>query len=559
MDRINLIMIIITILAVCAIFLYYYLNRSPKQDFTFNHNNKKDGFTPVVDDLWQNLHESVIEKKFKPSETGKRNGANQYPPSNSKKLSPTEDKVVSFITNYFNRETNKFVGKLFIRGSKGASNSPWTIQRKIAHHKRIFEGNGYESTFELMMARWETELSKFIKNFKNAIFNRGVSRQALTVFKIDNNVAVGREPQVKARLLTLLKIFVPVILFGVEFYLNYSALRSTGVITADYATYISFIVASINVVLSFFVGYLVITHILNPVDSTKRPRMAFYGPILLIYSSVLIYVNTMMGVFRSLSKDIINAGRELINPSRVDLRDAKIEALNTTAQKSVYPFDELGSITFDGGMLLFLGAFFALVTMIDAYFFKDPIPGYSRVGDDYAAKRKRVEKLKDVDLYVFDKLQKWHDSNLEDKHKTRLNSLFVYRDYIDHLQEIEERYEKFKEDTKELLKTCITNYRTNNSQFRSDPDPEYFGKPIEDLIDMSFLKSFREKHASIAHEIMTDARLEQLVAEKTKTIQIEFDNMIPRYQKYFSDQRTSLYNRVDNIDDEAKKEEHYNE
>ena len=556
MDMSNIvaiIMIAVTCLIVIGLLIYLIIDnkRRSSNDLDLYSVEKDEGFVPVVDSLWNKLSSDVIEKRFKPSETGKRNGANQYPPSNSNQLSPTEDKVVSYITNYFNNETNKFVGNLYIKGSKGASNSPWTIQRKIAHHKRTYEGNGYESTYELMVATWQTQLSKFIQNFKDAIKNRQVARKALTVFKIDNNVAVGREPQQKTNLSGFLKIMVPVALFGVEFYLNYSALRSTGVITADYATYISAIVASINVVLSFFVGYLVITHIFNPVDATKRPRLAFYGPILLIYSAVLIYVNTMMGVFRSLSKDIINAVPEVLNPTRLEIRNAKIDALDKAAQKSVYPFDNLDSITFDGGMLLFLGAFFALVTMIDAYFFKDPIPGYSKVGDDYAAKRKRVEKLKDVDLYVFEKVQRWHDFNLEQKHKSRLNSLYVYRDYIDHLQEIEERYEKFREDTRELLKTSIKNYRTNNSQFRSDADPEYFSRPLEDLIDMSFLKSFEEKHTSIAHELMDDPELEKLVAIKEKEIQSDFDNMIPRYQKFFSTQRESLYDRVNTIDDEA--------
>ena len=566
MDMSNIvaiIMIAVTCLIVIGLLIYLIIDnkRRSSNDLELYSVEKDEGFVPVRDDLWKKLSSDVIEKQFKPSETGKRNGANQYPPSNSNQLSPTEDQVVSYITNYFNNETNKFVGNLYIKGSKGTSNSPWTIQRKIAHHKRNFEGNGYESTYELMVAKWHTQLSKFIQNFKDAIKNRQVARKALTVFKIDNNVAVGREPQPKTKLSNFFKIMVPIILFGVEFYLNYSALRSTQVITADYATYISAIVASINVVLSFIVGYLVITHIFNPVDATKRPRLGFYGPILLIYSAVLVYVNTMMGVFRSLSKDIVNAvpGPEVLNPTRLDFRNAKQDALDVAAQKSVYPFDNLDSITFDGGMLLFLGAFFALVTMIDAYFFKDPIPGYSKVGDEYAAKRKRVEKLKDVDIYIFEKVQIQHDYNLEQKHQSRLHSLYAYRDYIDHLQEIEERYEVFRQDTQELLITSIQNYRTNNTQYRSDDDPEYFSKPLENLIDMSFLKSFREKHTSIAHELMDDPELEKLVAIKEEEIQRDLNNMVPRYQAFFGTQRKSLYDKVNTIDDEAANEEQINE
>ena len=36
-------------------------------------------------------------------------------------------------------------------------------------------------------------------------------------------------------------------------------------------------------------------------------------------------------------------------------------------------------------------------------------------------------------------------------------------------------------------------------------------------------------------------------------------NMIPRYQKFFSTQRESLYDRVNTIDDEATNEEKINE
>ena len=85
----------------------------------------------------EKLSSDVIEKKFKPSETGKRNGANQYPPSNSNQLSPTEDKVVSYITNYFNNETNKFVGNLYIRALKVPQTHHGLYKEKLHHKKEI--------------------------------------------------------------------------------------------------------------------------------------------------------------------------------------------------------------------------------------------------------------------------------------------------------------------------------------------------------------------------------------------------------------------------------------
>ena len=117
MDMSNIvaiIMIAITCLIVIGLLIYLIIDNKKRSsnDLDLYSVEKDEGFVPVVDSLWNKLSSDVIEKQFKPSETGKRNGANQYPPSNSNQLSPTEDKVVSYITNYFNNETNKFVGNL---------------------------------------------------------------------------------------------------------------------------------------------------------------------------------------------------------------------------------------------------------------------------------------------------------------------------------------------------------------------------------------------------------------------------------------------------------------
>ena len=45
-------------------------------------------------------------------------------------------------------------------------------------------------------------------------------------------------------------------------------------------------------------------------------------------------------------------------------------------------------------LFLFIGFFFALITMIDAYFFKDPIPGYQKVGDNICKAQKELKNLK---------------------------------------------------------------------------------------------------------------------------------------------------------------------
>ena len=56
------------------------------------------------------------------------------------------------------------------------------------------------------------------------------------------------------------------------------------------------------------------------------------------------------------------------------------EQTDAAIKEAVMPFDNMGSITFGGAFLMLVGFFFAFLSLIDAYFFKDPIPGYGELG-----------------------------------------------------------------------------------------------------------------------------------------------------------------------------------
>ena len=79
-------------------------------------------------------------------------------------------------------------------------------------------------------------------------------------------------------------------------------------------------------------------------------------------------LNLMIGVFRSLTKTADFATTQILEKQAI---------IDKAFNDSVYPFDNIDEITFDGAFLYFLGLFFALITMIDGYFFKDPIPRIS--------------------------------------------------------------------------------------------------------------------------------------------------------------------------------------
>ena len=99
-----------------------------------------------------------------------------------------------------------------------------------------------------------------------------------------------------------------------------------------------------------------------------------------MYAFLLVYINSMMGVFRALSE---LADLQMDPIAAQALTDAAIK-------EAVMPFDNMGSITFGGAFLMLVGFFFAFLSLIDAYFFKDPIPGYGELGKKRHASDKRV-------------------------------------------------------------------------------------------------------------------------------------------------------------------------
>ena len=88
---------------------------------------------------------------------------------------------------------------------------------------------------------------------------------------------------------------------------------------------------------------------------------------------------------------------------------------------------------------IFLNAgwfFFAFLTLLDAYFFKDPIPGYGKLGENRAAAEKRVDKIKHEDTLLFTSTESSELSKLNSKHEQRLQANENWKFYVDQLQKL---------------------------------------------------------------------------------------------------------------------------
>ena len=523
--------------AVLIYLIYQHISKNNTDNVATFKNTKKQVVQLRPGGSWQSINSDFINKYIDPKENGKREGAREHPSTEATNLTQTERDVYTTISSHYEKQLNRIPDFTLI-----GSEDNRTLEDEIHFQRETFETNGYEEERMSMKGKWNIQVEHFFNKVRQARYDQDKAEQALNDFQIDNKIAVGREPMTTTKIGSFIKILIPVILFVTEIYLNFNALAENTPGGLLEARYLSFVIASINVGLSFLVGYLILTHLINPVDATKKiggvksSRFFIYGPVLAAYLFILTYVNSMLGIYRSAMKVAKDAPREM----REQLQDNAL-------YDSVWPFDNMSSITFDGAFLLFLGFFFALITLIDAYFYKDPIPGYSRVGDRLASVKKRVQKLKDVDVQLFDKFQEFHENSLKNAHQTRAFAITLWVEYVNALQKLIDRFERFNTDMINVLKKSITNYRASNSQFRRTPAPSYFSIAV----DPDYVRQFNEIHSSIMDEYETDEDVRKISKDQKTKINAEYKDMKIKYSQFFDEERVRLKGIIEVLDEKS--------
>lgn len=524
MGIVNYVILAVTLLVVALILFWYYKNRGPQQSLRPSMN--KGEVVGIIPRYWKSIDVGIINVEINPIEKGQIDGNQNHPPSERTSLAKTEENIKSRINSHYQSELTRIDEFTILDSNK-------SLEDKFEDLEEVIEANGYKGMFESMKQDWQSKKSLFSNRIEEAITERMDAYSDLNRFKRENSIPVTREPFAPSKILKFIKILIPVSLFSIEIYLNFGALKdATGIAQASY---LSFTVAAINVGLSFLIGYLVLTHFFNPVNVTKKPRIIFYGFFFTLYTAVLVYLNFMLGVFRSLT----NAAQEATT------REISDNLTNEAFYNSVFPFDNLGQISFDGAFLLFMGFFFALITMIDGYFFNDPIPGYQKVGDNLASAKMRVKKLKQHRHSVFSVNQKNYEDGLKERHEYRLLCVNVWGKYIDVVQRCAQKFKVFKGKMEETLKISTQNYRTANMEYRDTVAPAYFGSPHMP----QFNEGFNEAYETISEYHISDLKKREMQTEFRQKINAEYEAMVSIYSQFFDDERLTLDEFIKKLDD----------
>jgi hypothetical protein len=208
------------------------------------------------------------------------------------------------------------------------------------------------------------------------------------------------------------------------------------------------------------------------------------------------------------------------------------------AVKAVFPFNDLDVITFDSSFLMVVGLSFAFVSLLDGYFFDDPINGYA----DKGRKELACQKILDQIIAEGPELIKTSETDakqeLRDKRNLRHGALNTWSDMINELEKSENQFNaNFNPSIQAILETAIETYRNKNATFRTQQSPKGFNTTL----DFSFIKSFAESHKSISHELKTDGERIIIKKEKSDLINHEWEETDNKYTDFFSSERHAMF------------------
>jgi hypothetical protein len=395
-----------------------------------------------------------IEKEINLKEEAEKDGGLNRPPANAKEKSSAERLVIKNSRGLLDKEINrahswltpliKAIDNLNLKIKK----RHWNIQ---VTKNRIRENIGKVST--------TLESQKIIFDKEN---------QDVESFRQLHGI--GRQPKITSFQMVILQVGIVIFLFVLESFANMELL-ATAIGKREGLSY-SMSVAGINVLLSALVGYFILKGAINYESGNKKRLLDIF---MFVYATIIIYINCVLGAIRTIS-DKIN---QEVTISGFAIGQGADNALAFWAVSDWTPLSLV---------LTFIGILFAVISLADAYFFKDVYPGYGDAAKKREHSREIVEKEIDNLVNVKQKIFNNEHSKgnilkieLTDKDLTSLQDesnkiIQIFNGYSDYVFSVQR-------GIKEMLET----YRGINGQVRADGvRPEYWNERYK--LDDHYLK-----------------------------------------------------------------------
>ena len=387
-----------------------------------------------------------VENSIGAKKNGKIDGSNNRPRAESNKLSNCEEEATIKIDNKRNE------------GVKKAAEYLKPKKRAIAESQQeLDQTHYYFEQFENTTRKTLNEAVGKLRNLKNAFL---VEHRQVRTFKIENQLS--REPKPLTIISIIIGLIVITVLFLIELEVNSNLLAPAMTAGKAEGMAIAGAVAGLNVVVSFFIGYIALKHF-HHVQLKKR-IMSKVG--LLFYSLFIIYLNWMMGAYRSIY--------EATGVNLTDVLTGEAVAVAVTGSATL-PWTV--SLTFTSLVLVFVGIGFALLSLIDGYFFDDRYPGYGSVGK---VKKEKEDEINRITQHIPTETNSKHNLELkqarEKQEKLQKTTLNKWLESSTEIASVFEKFRRFAKELDESLGHICEEYQSENGMYRSAPDPKYWEK-----------------------------------------------------------------------------------
>ena len=382
-----------------------------------------------------------IEKEIDLEKKAEKDGSLGIPPANAKEKSKAEQlalkKSRAFLDSEIKRANNwlgpiiKKINDLVIKIER----PHWSVQEAE---------NKVEENKEQASTTLETEELIFHKEEKDVESFRKLH-------------SINRQPKITTLTTAIVQIGIVILLFTIESFVNMELL-ATAIGKKEGLAY-STSVAGLNVLLSAIVGYFVLKGAINYESGSKKKLLDLF---MYIYVTVIIYINCCLGAIRA----IYDKTEEQVSVSGLSIGDGINNAL------LFWTVDW----NFQSLVLTFIGVLFALISLIDAYLFKDVYPGYGDIAKKREQSRKKIrntiENISNAIVKIFN--HEHSKGNIDLKELTNRDLVTLNGEYTE-VTKLFSNYSNLAYSVQRGVNEMFETYRGLNGQVRADGvRPEYW-------------------------------------------------------------------------------------
>lgn len=395
---------------------------------------------------FNNLKHGFLEKKFNVDEKAKSDALAGVPGETATQRTAVEIEGIAEARNHLDNEKERAAD-----WTSELSVSITNLRIKLNQNPLSNIGNKFRTSLNTLFAGIEENINRKKGDISDA-------KEKLRVFKMEHSIV--RDPVVKPQWVKLITFAIPVLFIIFETIYNGSVFQDVlqGGETAGRAMALG--LSLINVLTSFFIGVML------PWLWYKEISYRIWGSIfVLIWLSVITYINFFFGVFRSkLDSGDGNNFSGGFEESSIQMADATNIVGN--------PFTQLDQLTADGTQFIFVCFIFAICSLLDGLFKNDTYRGYGAVGEKVSKAQDKLEQLRLSLVSDLKNEKDSFDSEVITQSEEINRNIEIWRSGIEELQNFSIKYNTFIKNLSEDLSHYLDQYIAVNRQYRPQDQNE---------------------------------------------------------------------------------------